>query len=272
MQGSIPAAALASLIATSAAMAGTPPHWSTDRTSQIPTADQRDSSQGNRRGDWKRSGTPSTQREVNGHGGGQRGSDRDANRETGDGRRSDADRDQHARGERRELTDPRPDFNSGHAQRDWDRNRRGDRDHRNWNDGNRDSHGDRHWDSDPNSRRGNRTHWRDDRGRDWHHERGWYSRYRVDHFRHSRGRFFARQRFFIGYYYVPFGYSSRVWGVGYSLPSAYYFNGRYVIDDYWRFDLYDPPFRCHWIRVGSNALLIDIDSGEVVDEIYDLFW
>ena len=287
MQRAIPAAALASLIATSAAIAGTPPLWLTHRPSHAPTTDQRDSSPASQRGDRNRSGTPSAQQETNDHGGGQRGFDRDRNRGTVDGRRNDGDRGQPDRGERRQLTDPRPDLNLEHSNRDRDRNRNDDRDHggdRNWHgeadrnrhdhdrDGDRDWRGDRHWSAGRDWDRGDGAHWRDDHGCEWHHDHGWYDRYRVDHFRHYRGRYFAHQRFSIGFYDAPFGYSSRIWVVGDWLPSTYYFDDRYVVDDYWRFDLYDPPFRCRWIRVGADALLIDIDSGEVVDAIYSLYW
>jgi hypothetical protein len=125
---------------------------------------------------------------------------------------------------------------------------------------------------DDRYRSGDRGTWRDDRGRNWAHERGWYDRYRVDHFRYDRGQYRARQRYSIGYYNYPRGYSSRVWLRGQWLPFALYVNSAYYLDSYWQFDLYDPPYRARWIRVGSDALLVDIDSGEILDVIYELYW
>jgi Ni/Co efflux regulator RcnB len=55
------------------------------------------------------------------------------------------------------------------------------------------------------------------------------------------------------------------------LPFAYY-DDRYVIEDYGRFDLYDPPFGCRWVRVRGDALLVDLETGEVLDVVYDLYW
>jgi Ni/Co efflux regulator RcnB len=152
-----------------------------------------------------------------------------------------------------------PDTNRDRNQRTWDRNpQTWDRSgaDRNWN-------RDRNWGS---------NRWRDDRGREWPHERGWYDRYRLDHFHFYGGRYVARQRFFLGYYYLPFAYAPRVWVIGDWLPSPYLYDGRYFVDDYWRFDLYDPPYGCRWVRVRSDALLIDIGTGEVLDVVYDLYW
>ena len=59
--------------------------------------------------------------------------------------------------------------------------------------------------------------------------------------------------------------------MGDRLPSSYYAR-RYVIHDYWRFDLYEPPYWAHWVRVRNDALLIDRDTGEVMDAVYDLYW
>lgn len=114
--------------------------------------------------------------------------------------------------------------------------------------------------------------WRDSQGRDWRANRGWYDRYRVDHFRFNGGRYFARQRYALGGYAWPRGYSRRVWLAGEWLPSVFFIDGRYDLNDYWFYDLYEPPLGCHWTRVGDDALLIDELTGEVLDVVYDLFW
>jgi Ni/Co efflux regulator RcnB len=114
---------------------------------------------------------------------------------------------------------------------------------------------------------------RDVRPRAWRHDHDWYQQYRVQHYRFDRGRYFARQRYSLGAWYAPPGYyGTRVWIVGDWLPRPYYDDRRYYIDDYPRFDLFDPPGGCAWVRSGNDALLIDLDSGEVIDAVYDLFW
>jgi Ni/Co efflux regulator RcnB len=120
-------------------------------------------------------------------------------------------------------------------------------------------------------RGGDRGEWRDARGRDWNHDRGWYDRYRAEHYRYDGGRYRARQQFYLGYYNFPRGYSSRLWLTGQWLPYAFYDDSRYHIDAWWQFDLYDPPFGADWIRVGSDALLVDIETGEILDVIYALY-
>jgi len=119
----------------------------------------------------------------------------------------------------------------------------------------------------------NRDHndWHDGGGRGWDHDRDWYQHYRNDHFRYFGNRYYARQRFAIGFYEAPWGYTPRVWVYGDRLPYAYY-GDRYLIDDYYDYDLYAPPYGAEWVRVGNDVLLVDIESGEVLDVVANLFW
>ena len=114
--------------------------------------------------------------------------------------------------------------------------------------------------------------YRDARRRGWRYEPDWYRGYRNQHFHFDRGRYFGRQRFSIGLYLVPRGYRYRLWSAGEYLPYSYYDGGRYEIYDYWRYDLYEPPYRATWVRVGDDALLIDVESYEVIDAVYGLFF
>ena len=120
------------------------------------------------------------------------------------------------------------------------------------------------WDRD-------RHGWHDERGHSWHHDRDWYDSYRDDHFRFYGNRYYARQRFTIGFYYAPWGYTTRLWRCGDRLPLSYY-SARYVLDDYYNYDLYAPSYATAWVRVGNDVLLIDMVSGEVLDVVADLFW
>ena len=98
------------------------------------------------------------------------------------------------------------------------------------------------------------NHWRDDRRYDWRRHR--------DH---------HRSIFRIGFYYDPFGYSYRRFGLGSFLYSNYY-QSNYWINDPWQYRLPPAYGPYRWVRYHSDALLIDIYSGEVVDVIHGFFW
>ena len=125
---------------------------------------------------------------------------------------------------------------------------------------------------DPGPHRGSAPGWRDDRGRQWRYSRDWYDHYRADRWRFDQGRWYARDRYSIGIYVFPRGYSLRSWQRGQWLPGAYYAERRWHLAEYWRFALYDPPYAAGWVRVGDDALLVDLRSGEVLDVVYRMFW
>jgi Ni/Co efflux regulator RcnB len=305
MNPSVTYMVLSALLVNGAALAGTDPQGGTDHGSPTTVADQRGGSQGTRGGNWTGSNTSSSHREANDRGDAQRGGQHDGNRGIDQGRRNDTGGPTRDQGQRREFVDPRPNPTS-RGERDhgdthkppentgwqWSTDRGGSHDHYE-NGAHNGNGGEQHWSTDHGSDPGDgrhdgdshrdqarddrdrdqdRNHWNKDHNHDWHHEQGWYDRYRADHFRFYGGRYFAWSRYFIGYYYVPSGYMPRVWIVGEWLPSAYMVDGQYVLEDYWRFDLYDPPIGCRWIRVGSDALLVDIETGEIIDAVYNVFW
>ncbi|MBL7507981.1 RcnB family protein, partial [Escherichia coli] len=67
------------------------------------------------------------------------------------------------------------------------------------------------------------------------------------------------------------GYGYRRFTIGYTLNSIL-FSSQYWINDpfYYRLPEVYGPYR--WVRYYNDALLVDIDTGEVVDTIYDIFW
>jgi len=72
-------------------------------------------------------------------------------------------------------------------------------------------------------------------------------------------------------YIHPRGYRYRAWGVGNRVPQSYFTN-RYWIGNpgYYRLP---PAFRgTRWVRVGGDALLIDLRAGVVVRAIRGLYW
>ncbi len=103
------------------------------------------------------------------------------------------------------------------------------------------------WDND---RRGNDRRGNDWRGNDWRYDG---ARFRGPGYIHPRG------------------YGYRAWGVGNRLPQAYFTN-RYFIGNpgYYRLP---PPFPgTRWVRIGADALLIDLRAGVVVRAVRGLYW
>ncbi|MGD0503911.1 MAG: RcnB family protein [Steroidobacteraceae bacterium] len=82
--------------------------------------------------------------------------------------------------------------------------------------------------------------------------------------------FQAARSFRIGPYHRPPGWAARRWGYGQILPRAYWAS-RYVIGDYWLFALEVPPGGYEWVRDGSDALLIDTNTGEILQVEYGVF-
>ena len=83
--------------------------------------------------------------------------------------------------------------------------------------------------------------------------RGGYSRYRAQPFR------------------WPAGYGYRRWGLNEYLPRIF-LGGGYFIGDYYDIGLGYPPPGEQWVRVGNDALLVDIYSGQIIDVVRDVFY
>lgn len=72
------------------------------------------------------------------------------------------------------------------------------------------------------------------------------------------------------HYHRPHGYHARAWHRGHYLPAAYYAPSYYV--DYRPYQLSAPPYGHHWVRVGSDVLLVALATGLVADAVYGLFY
>jgi Ni/Co efflux regulator RcnB len=84
-----------------------------------------------------------------------------------------------------------------------------------------------------------------------------------------RGQAFERVR--TAPFVYPPGWSYRHWEVGAFLPPFF------LVRDYWYPDwelvgLPPPPPDYQWVRYGSDLLLVDLTSGEVIDVVYDVFY
>ena len=99
---------------------------------------------------------------------------------------------------------------------------------------------------------------------------GWNSRPQtVDHAAYEHN-FRAARTFHIGPYHRPSGWHAHVWTHGEILPRAYW-APQYILSDYWLFALEVPPAGYEWVRDGSDALLINIDTGEILQVEYGVF-
>jgi Ni/Co efflux regulator RcnB len=80
----------------------------------------------------------------------------------------------------------------------------------------------------------------------------------------------AARSYRIGPYHAPRGYEARHWAYGQILPRDYWAS-QYIIGDYWLFGLEVPPGGYEWVRVGDDAVLVNVDSGEILQVEYGAF-
>ena len=97
-----------------------------------------------------------------------------------------------------------------------------------------------------------------DRGRQWFDQRSFRPSYR------------APQRFRVAPYRAPPGFYSRSWSFGDRLPFGWFGSSYYL--NFGSYGLPYPPIGAEWVRVGSDALLVDVWTGEVLSVYYGLFW
>jgi len=160
--------------------------------------------------------------------------------------------------------------NDERLDRRYDRNRDGQLDPRL--DRNNNERLDRRFDRDRDGRFDNRQ--RNDsrwsyggRGYDWN--RGWRNDRRYDWYGY-RNRY--RNNFYAPRYYNPYGYGygySR-FSIGIYLDSLFYSN-RYWINDPWQYRLPSAAYGTRWVRYYNDVLLVDTDTGYVIDVIHDFF-
>lgn len=90
--------------------------------------------------------------------------------------------------------------------------------------------------------------------------------------RHAYQRnFVAPRHFHAGGYMRPHGWYEHRWTYGEILP-ALFWTQNYWLNDYYDYGLADPPPGFVWVRYGNDALLIDENSGEVLQVEYDVFY
>ncbi|MBS0470715.1 MAG: RcnB family protein [Proteobacteria bacterium] len=81
----------------------------------------------------------------------------------------------------------------------------------------------------------------------------------------------APKRFHHGTYHKPHGWYYRRWTFGDFLPSLF-FGEQYWLDSWSDYGLPYPPPGCVWVRYGNDALLVDEDTGEIIQVVYGVFY
>ena len=81
----------------------------------------------------------------------------------------------------------------------------------------------------------------------------------------------APQRFHAGSYRRPDGWYYHRWTYGAFLPRLFW-SHQYWLDDYGAYGLETPPPGYVWVRYGSDALLIEENSGEIIQVEYNVFY
>ncbi len=89
------------------------------------------------------------------------------------------------------------------------------------------------------------------------------------------GRFVYRGREFSGVRVAPFayppGWGYRQWDVGAVLPPVF-LSPDYYYPEWAALGLDPPPPGFEWVRYGPDLLLVDLNTGEVVDGVYGVFY
>ena len=71
-------------------------------------------------------------------------------------------------------------------------------------------------------------------------------------------------------YNRPSGWYYQRWVFGQIFPRMFW-SQDYWITDYWMFDLPIPPYGYVWVRFGPDALLIDVENGQILSVMYGVF-
>lgn len=87
---------------------------------------------------------------------------------------------------------------------------------------------------------------------------------------HYEHNFQASRSYHIGAYRHPRGWVSRRWAHGETLPRAYW-TPSYIVSDYWLFALEVPPEGYEWVRDDTDAILVNVATGQILQVEYGVF-
>jgi Ni/Co efflux regulator RcnB len=99
---------------------------------------------------------------------------------------------------------------------------------------------------------------------------GWNTRPRdVDHKTYEHN-YQAARVYHIGVYHRPRGWVAHRWVYGEMLPRVYW-AAPYLLADYWLFGLEVPPVGFEWVRDDTDAILVDVNTGQILQVEYGVF-
>jgi hypothetical protein len=81
----------------------------------------------------------------------------------------------------------------------------------------------------------------------------------------------SNQRFHYQPYPRPYGWHYQRWVYGQVLPTVYW-SQNYWLPAYYNFGLINPPYGFVWVRYGDDALLVNVENGQILSVEYNLFY
>lgn len=112
--------------------------------------------------------------------------------------------------------------------------------------------------------------WDRQQDRAWYQSR-WNGRARNFDARVYRRAFNAPRRYSIGAYYAPPGWTYRRYNVGGRFPLDWLIASIFI-NNWTAYGLASPPWGYEWVRSGPDALLVDVQTGEVLQVEYSVFY
>lgn len=80
----------------------------------------------------------------------------------------------------------------------------------------------------------------------------------------------SQRRYNAPRYVAPRGYAARQWSYGQRMPVQYR-DSRYIVSDYGRYGLRQPPRGYHYVRSGNDVVLTAVATGLITAVIAGLF-
>jgi Ni/Co efflux regulator RcnB len=87
---------------------------------------------------------------------------------------------------------------------------------------------------------------------------------------HYAHNFQASRSYHVGAYRRPNGWVAHRWAYGQILPRSYWAQ-EYFLADFWLFGLEVPPMGYEWVRDDDDAILVNIQTGEILEVEYGVF-
>jgi len=81
----------------------------------------------------------------------------------------------------------------------------------------------------------------------------------------------SNQRYHYQTYQRPHGWYAQRWVYGQILPRLFW-SQNYWLTGYYNFVLIDPPYGYVWVQNGNDALLVDVQNGQILSVEYSIFF